>query len=71
MTYERNQFNIRNQNEDESIDAYMRDLRILSKSCEFGDMADSLLRTVCDRLVCGLKNDTVRSRLLRETDLTL
>ena len=46
----------------------MTDLRILSKSCEFGDLADSLLRT---RLVCGVKKDTVRSRLLRETDLTL
>ena len=68
VTYERHQFNIRNQNEGESIDAYVTDLRILSKSCEYGDLADSLLR---DRLVCGVKKDTVRSRLLRETDLTL
>ena len=68
VTYERHPFNIRNQNEGDSIDAYVTDLRILSKSCEFGDLADSLLR---DRLVCGVKKDTVRSRLLRETDLTL
>ena len=68
VTYERHQFNIRNQNEGESIDAYVTDLRIKSKSCEFGDLADSLLR---DRLVCGVKKDTVQSRLLRETDLTL
>ena len=37
VTYERHQFNIRNQNEGESIDADVTDLRILSNSCEFGD----------------------------------
>ena len=68
LTYERHQFNIRNQNEGESIDSYVTDLRILSKSCEFGDLTDSLIK---DRLVCGVKQDTVRSRLLWETDLTL
>ena len=68
VTYERHQFNTRNQKEGESIDSYVTDLRILSKSCEFGDLTDSLLR---DRLVCGVIKDTVRSRLLRETDLTL
>ena len=68
VTYERHQFNIRNQNEGESIDAYVTSFRVLSKTCEFGDLADSLLR---DRLVCGVKKKTVRSRSLREADLTL
>lgn len=68
LTYERHQFNIRNQRDGESIDSYVTELRILSKSCEFGDLTDSLIK---DRLVCGVKQDTVRSRLLRETDLTL
>ena len=68
LTYERHQFNIRNQNEGDSIDSYVTDLRILSKSCEFGDLTDSLIK---DRLVYEVKQDTVRSRLLRETDLTL
>ena len=68
VTYERHQFNIRNQNEGESIDAYVTSFRVLSKTCEFGDLADSLLR---DRLVCGVKKKTVRSRSLREADLTI
>ena len=40
----------------------------MSKSCEFGDLTDSLIK---DRLVCGVIKDSVRSRLLRETELTL
>ena len=67
-TYERHHFSIRNQNEGESIDSYVTDLRILSKSCEFGDLTDSLIK---DRLVFEVKQDTVRSRVNRETDLTL
>ena len=66
-TYERNHFNIRNQREFEFIDYYVTELRIFSKSCEFGDLKDSLIK---DRLVCGIKQDTVRSRVPRETDLT-
>lgn len=68
LTYERHQFNIRNQNEGESIDSYVTDLKILSKTCEFGDLTDSLIK---DRIVGGVLKDSVRSRLLRETDLTL
>lgn len=68
LTYERHQFNIRNQNEEESIDSYVTELKILAKSCEFGTLTDSLIK---DRIVCGVKADTVRSRLLRETGLTL
>ena len=68
LTYERHQFNTRNQNEGESIDSYVTELRILSKSCEFGDFTDSLIK---DRLIYGVIKDSVRSRLLRETELTL
>ena len=68
LTYERHQFNTRNQNDGESIDSYVTELRILSKSCEFGDLTDSLIK---DRLVSGVIKDSVRSRLLRETELTL
>ena len=68
LTHERDQFNIRNQNEGESIDSYVTELRILSKSCECGDLTDSLIK---DILVCGVIKDSVRSRMLRETELTL
>ena len=46
----------------------MTDLRILSKSCVFGDLTDSFIK---DRLVSRVKQYTVRSRLLQEADLTL
>ena len=60
LTYERHQFNTRNQNEGESIDSYVTELRILSKSCEFGELTKSFIK---DRLVCGERKDSVRSRL--------
>ena len=68
LTYERHQFNTLNQNEGESIDLYVKELRILSKLCEFGDLTDSLIK---DRLISGVMKASVRSRLLRETELTL
>ncbi len=37
-------------------------------NCEFGRLTDDLIK---DRIVCGVNNDTVRARLLRETDLNL
>ena len=40
----------------------------MSKCCEFGDLTDFLIK---DRLVCGVIKDSVRGRLLRETELTL
>ena len=40
----------------------------MSKSCEFGDLKDCLIK---DRLVGGVIKDSVPSRLLRETELTL
>ncbi|KAK3087333.1 hypothetical protein FSP39_004790 [Pinctada imbricata] len=68
ITYERHIFNTRNQGTSENIDAYVTELRILAKSCEFGELQDSLIK---DRIVCGVRNDSVKRRLLRESDLTL
>ncbi len=52
----------------EKIDAYVTDLKHKAKDCEFGDLTDLLIR---DRIVCRIKYDNVRARLLREADLTL
>ena len=68
ITYERHIFNMRNQQAGENIDAYVTDLKNKAKLCEFGDLQESLIR---DRIVCGVKTDTVRARLLREPDLSL
>lgn len=52
----------------ETVDAYVTDLKHKVKDCEFGHLTDSLIR---DRIVCGITDDQVRGRLLREPDLTL
>ena len=36
--------------------------------CEFSTLKESLIR---DRIVCGIRSDEVRARLLRDPDLTL
>lgn len=61
-------FFTRSQAQSEIIDAYVTDLKNKAKDCEFGELCDSLIR---DRIVCGVRDDQVRARLLREADLTL
>ncbi|PIK45343.1 hypothetical protein BSL78_17808 [Apostichopus japonicus] len=68
ITYERHQFFSRQQQENESIDHYVTDLRNKSATCEFGDLNDSLIR---DRIVCGIRSDSLRERMLREPDIKL
>ena len=50
------------------MDAFVTELKQKASLCEFGELKDSLIR---DRIVCGIRNDTVRARLLRERELTL
>ncbi|XP_046857694.1 uncharacterized protein K02A2.6-like [Xenia sp. Carnegie-2017] len=68
ITYERHKFNIRNQEDNESIDQYVTVLRTLAATCEFEALHDGLIR---DRIVCGIRNQNIKERLLRESDLTL
>ena len=56
------------QRSDENIDSYVNELKTIAKTCEFGELAESLIR---DRIVCGIRDDRVRVRLLREQDLDL
>ncbi|KAJ8026796.1 hypothetical protein HOLleu_31737 [Holothuria leucospilota] len=67
-TYERHIFNKTNQNPFESIHSYVTDSKVKAKTCEFGNLTDSLIR---DRIVCGMLRDALRARLLREEDLKL
>lgn len=67
-TYERYVFRNRIQKESESIEQYVRDLRLKSKSCNFGTLRDSMIR---DQIVVGVQNNRVRMHLLKEFDLTL
>ena len=68
ITYERHIFNTRVQGSNETIDAYVTELRLQAKNCEFGVLSNELIR---DRIVVGIRDDSVRSRLLRESELDL
>ncbi len=59
-------FFTRAQAPNELIDAYVTDLENKSKECKFTLLTESLIR---DRIVCGVNNDQIRARLLREPDL--
>ena len=62
-TYERYIFYIRNQQQGESVEQFVTDLKLKAKTCAFGDMTDSMIR---DRIVLGIASQRVRERLLRE-----
>ena len=68
LTVERHIFNSRMQYPGESIDKYIMDLRLKVETCEYGTMADEMIK---DRIVVGVHSDIVRGRLLREKDLRL
>ncbi|GBM60077.1 Uncharacterized protein K02A2.6 [Araneus ventricosus] len=61
-------FNQRCQEEGETFDVFVMDLKKLVKSCEFGDQSDSV---VCDRIVLGVGDASLQERMLRESDLSL
>ena len=46
----------------------MTDLRNKASRCEFAELKDGLIR---NRIVCYINSDTVRARLLRESELSL
>ena len=68
VRYEQHVFNTQSQGSVETIDAFVTELRLQANNCEFESLRDELLR---NRLVVGIRSDSVRSRLLREADLTL
>ena len=67
-TYERYMFNRRDQESNESVDAYVTALRKLAKTCNYGSLTDSLIR---DRMVVGINDNSARKKLLQTSKLTL
>ena len=68
VIYERYVFNNRIQETHETVDTYATAPRSLAKSCDFGSLKDDLIR---DRIVCGIRDNAMRKRLLQESSLTL
>ena len=65
---ERYRFWSRRQQEAETIDQWVMDLRTQANNCEFGDQRELIIR---DMLVFGIRDDRTKERLLREAKLTL
>lgn len=68
VTFERYKFFSHDQKQGVSFDQYLAELNTLSKTCEFENLKDSLVK---DRIVCGILDNGLKERLLREQDLTL
>ena len=68
VIYERYKFNNRVQKEHESVEQYVTALRSLASTCEFGNLKDDMIR---DKIVCGIRSDSIRTKLLQESKLTL
>jgi len=60
-TFECYNFNMRVQQEGETVDAHVTALKTLAKTCNFGQLQDDLLR---DRIVIGIKDNATRKKLL-------
>ncbi|KAG1669986.1 hypothetical protein GQR58_017176 [Nymphon striatum] len=67
-TYERFIFRNRVLMEGESVEIFITDLRKLSKSCNFGDLTNSLIK---DQLVYGINDSKIQQRLLETSNLDL
>ena len=69
VTFEKYKFRTRTQKEGESVMTYIGELRRLSHSCDFENVTtDQLIR---DQIVCGVRYDGLRRKLLQAKDLTL
>ena len=68
IIFERAKFNLRSQQEGESVETFITDLHCLAEHCEFGVLKDELIR---DRIVVGLKDKKLSEKLQLDSKLTL
>lgn len=67
VVFERFMFLSRSQKEGESFDSYLMDIKRLASTCGYGDKTNEMIR---DRIVHGVANKRVQTKLLESTDLT-
>ena len=67
-TYESYLFYMRSQDVGESVESYIATLRKMAKTCNFGQVEDRLIR---DRVVMGIRDEALRSKLLQIRQLDL
>src|SRR5215469_1043481 len=61
------------QNQETSIDQYLRELQILGQNCNFVDVSATTYKEeyIRDAFICGLRSPSIRIRLLENKHLTL
>lgn len=65
---EYHKFHNRQQKEGESVKEYIAELRKMAATCNFGSFLHTALR---NQFVCGIRNPSIKNRLLEQRDLTL
>ena len=68
IVFERYKFWQAAQGADQLFDQYITDLKNLAKNCEFANETDNMIR---DKIVFGIRDMSLKERLLREPDLDL
>lgn len=68
IIFERYLFNKRCQKEFETIEEFISSVHKLAENCKFGDLKEELIR---DRIVVGVKNQTISEKMQLKADLTL
>ncbi len=68
VIYERARFNMRKQEENETVDSFVTALYALAEHCNYSALHDELTR---DRLVVGLADRRLSERMLLDYELTL
>lgn len=68
VIYERAKFNMRKQEEGETIDSFVTALYALAEHCGYADLHDEMIR---DRLVVGLRDAKLSEKLQLDSELTL
>ena len=68
VTVIRYKFNTRSQNDGETIDQYVTELKRLAKDISYGELSDEMIR---DRIVWGTNNSQIKEKLLQAEELDL
>ena len=68
VIFERARFNMRRQEESESVDTFITALYALAEHCGYGNLHDEMIR---DRIVVGIRNRGLSEKLQLDSKLTL
>ena len=68
LPYERYKFFSYRQQQGQTIEQFITELKQKAIKCKLGKLQDSLIKTM---IICGVNNSTIREQLLQKDELTL